>query len=139
MAKINFNQIFDGITRALHQAFPEANIHGGVVEQDLQNGDFNVVPITTSHLEQMGKRAQNKPLFDVIYYPTDSGGYTESLRVAHQLAFLLRSIKTPNGDTVHCLSFDTTVEVDALHCTVSYPYFIYTSDVTDPMESLNIE
>ena len=118
MAEINFNQIYDGVTLALHRAFPNAHIHGGTVKQDLKDGDFNVLPITTNHTEQMGTRSQQKPVFDVIYYPSKAGGRTESLRVAHQLAYVLRTIQTPNGDKVHCLTFDTTIEDDALHCLV---------------------
>ena len=103
MAEINFNQVYDGVTLALHRAFPKAHIHGGVIKQDLKDGDFNVLPITANHTEQMGTRAQHKPVFDVIYYPSSAGGRTESLRVAHQLAYVLRTIQTPNGDKMHCL------------------------------------
>ena len=60
MAEINFNQIYDGVTLALHRAFPNAHIHGGTVKQDLKDGDFNVLPITTNHTEQMGTRSQQK-------------------------------------------------------------------------------
>ena len=39
MAEINFNQVYDGVTLALHRAFPKAHIHGGVIKQDLKDGD----------------------------------------------------------------------------------------------------
>lgn len=139
MAEINFNQVYDGVTLALHRAFPKARIHGGVIKQDLKDGDFNVLPITANHTEQMGTRAQHKPVFDVIYYPSRAGGRTESLRVAHQLAYVLRTIQTPNGDKVHCLTFDPTIEDDALHCLVGYPHFVYVPEPADPMENLKIE
>ena len=70
MAEINFNQVYDGVTLALHRTFPKAHVHGGVIKQDLKAGDFTVLPITASHTEQMGTRAQHKPVFDVIYYPS---------------------------------------------------------------------
>lgn len=139
MAEIDFNQIYDAITLALHSAFPTAHIHGGTVEQDLEDGDFNVLPITVNHTEQMGVRARRKPVFDVVYYPSETGGRAESLRVAHQLAYILRTVQTPNGDKVHCLSFDTTIEDDALHCTVGYPHFVYAPTSVDHMEDLHEE
>lgn len=39
MAEINFNQVYDGVTLALHRAFPKAHIHGGVIKQDLKDGN----------------------------------------------------------------------------------------------------
>ena len=33
MAEINFNQVYDGVTLALHRAFPKAHIHGGVIKR----------------------------------------------------------------------------------------------------------
>lgn len=139
MAEINFNQVYDGVTLALHRAFPTSHIHGGNIKQDLKNGDFNVLPITANHTEQMGIRAKHKTVFDVIYYPSTDGGRIESLSVAHRLAYILRTIQTPNGDKVHCLSFDTTIDADVLHCLVGYPYFIYVPGNEDPMENLKIE
>lgn len=139
MAELDFNQVYDGVTLALHLSFPNARIHGGTVKQDLQDGDFNVLPIAANHMEQMGNRAQRNSVFDVIYYPSVVGGRTECLQIAHQLTEVLRIIETPNGDKIHCLSFDTTIEDDALHCLVSYPHFVYAPEHTDLLEKLQIE
>ena len=139
MAEIDFNQVYDGVTLALHRAFPKAHIHGGTVKQDLKDGDFNVLPITVNHTEQMGTRAKRKSVFDVIYYPSETGGRTESLLIAHQLAFILRTIETPNGDRAHCLNFDTTIEDDALHCLVGYSHFVYAQNADDSMENITIQ
>ena len=43
MSNINFNSIYDGVTLALHAAFPKYKVHGGDVRQGLSTGDFNVV------------------------------------------------------------------------------------------------
>lgn len=138
MAEIDFNQIYDGVTLALHRFYPRAKIHGGEVKQDLHDGDFNVLPLTTSHTEQMGSRAKRKPVFDVIYYASRAGGRTECLQIANNLPQVLRIIQTPNGDKVHCLSFETTIEEDVLHCLVGYPHFVYEPDQADPMDHLKI-
>lgn len=139
MAEIDFNQVYDGVTLALHCAFPKARIHDGEVKQGLSDGDFNVLPITASHAERMGARAWRKSTFDVIYYASRTGGRCECLRIADQIPQAIRTIQTPNGDKVHCLSFETSIEDDVLHCLVSYPHFVYGPDTTGPMESLKIE
>lgn len=138
MAEIDYKQVFDGVTLALHNAFPKAHIHGGIVKQNLHNGDFNVLPIAANHAEQMGVRAQRKCAFDVIYYQSDNGGREESLKVAHRLAYALRTIQTPNCDKVHCLSFETTIDDDVLHCLVGYPHFVYAADSADSMEKIEL-
>ena len=43
MSEINFNSIYDGVSLALHAAFPNSNVHGGEVKQGLKPGDFNVI------------------------------------------------------------------------------------------------
>lgn len=139
MAEIDFNQIYDGVTLTLHRFYPKVRVHGGEVKQDLQDGDFNVLPITASHTAQMGTRVQRKAIFDVIYYPSGAGGRAECLQQAHSLPSVLSIIQTPNGDKVHCLSFETTIEDDVLHCLVGYPHFVYKPDATDSMSNLKIE
>lgn len=136
MAEINYNQIYDGVTLALHRAFPKARIHGGTVKQDLRDGDYIVLPISTSHTAQMGTRAQRKALFDVIYYASNAGGRAECLQKAHSLPGVLGTITTPGGDKVHCLTFETTIEGDVMHCLVGYPHFVYESEETDSMSDL---
>ena len=139
MAEIDFNQVYDGVTLALHHAFPKSRIHGGVIKQDLNDGDFNVLPITANHTEQMTNRAAKKVVFDVIYYPSAAGGRTECLQIAHSLSYELKTIQTRNGDTVHCSSFDVTVEDNIMHCVLSYMYFEYARNSADAMSDLKIK
>lgn len=140
MAEINYNQVFDAITLALHAAFPAVLIHGGKVKQDLHNGDFNVVPVGPTHTAQMGSRFQRVTSFDVIYYPTETGGSEECLSVADRLPFVLDTVTTPNGDTLHCHKFDCNTEGDTMHCIVSYRYFASVDKAEETsMETLIIE
>ena len=138
MAEITFNNIFDGVSLALHRAYPApAQIHGRTVKQNLRPGDFNVLPISTNHAAQLGPRAKRSITFDVIYYPTDEGGRAECLDKANALPEVLTTITTPNGDKVHCTGFEYTIEDDVLHCIVSYPHFVqYEAEVGDLMETL---
>lgn len=139
MAEINFNSVYDGITLALHRAFPSVQIHGRTVDQDLHPGDFNVLPVTATHSGQMGTRAQRGPVFDVIYYPIKPGSREEYLEKASVLPGIIGTITTPQGDKIHGTGFEFNFEnEDAMHCIVRYPYFVYSPADPDPMETLNI-
>ena len=48
MSEISFNSIFDGVSLAVHAAFPApVQVHGGEVKQGLKPGDFNVTMPTS--------------------------------------------------------------------------------------------
>lgn len=139
MAELSYNGIFDGVTLALHRAFPTVQIHGRTVKQDLHPGDFNVLPITPQHSGQMGIRASRSITFDVIYYPTENGGREECLNKANLLPQVLGTITTPLGDKVHGTGFETTIEDNVLHCIVRYPHFVYTPADGDAMETIKMK
>ena len=136
---IDFNQIFDGVSLALHGAFPDVQVHGRTVKQGLQPGDFNVVPVTTSEDAEMGTRARRGITFDVIFYPPDEGAYESCLDVQHKLPDVLGTITTPNGDKLHCTTFNCTYVDEVLHCIVSYPHFVYRPVDGDEMDSFVIQ
>ena len=75
MSEISFNSIFDGVSLALHAAFPDRQIHGGCVEQGLMPGDFNVILPGAGLTREVGQRQRRSPTVDVIYYP--KGGAAE--------------------------------------------------------------
>ena len=139
MAELSYNGIFDGVTLALHRAFPAVQIHGRTVKQDLHPGDFNVLPITPQHSGQMGIRASRSITFDVIYYPTENGGREECLEKANLLPQVLGTITTPLGDKVHGTGFETTIEDNVLHRIVRYPHFVYTPAAGDAMETIRMK
>lgn len=134
--EISFNQIFDGVTLALHEAFPEAQIHGEIVRQGLEAGDFNVQLVSMSEAVQLGSRAERSITFDVIYFPAGNDGIETCMDVLHRLPNVLSTITTPNGDKVHCLKLDGSMKEDILHCIVSYPHFVYSPSGGDAMESV---
>lgn len=138
MAELNYNQIFDGVSLALHKAFPSARVHGGNVEQDLKPGDFNITPITTNEIAQISTRARRSITFDVIYYPPGEGSREVCLDMQSVLSGVIGTITTPNGDILHCLKFEGNITEDALHCIVSYPHFVYSENTGDAMETLTI-
>ncbi len=111
---------------------------GGNVQQGLQGGDFNVLPVNTIHTAQMGARRRGSILFDVIYYPTEEGARAECLAVSDVLSRILGTVTTPNGDRIHCSSIECTIQEDTMHCTVGYPYFTYKPVSQDRMTAVKI-
>ena len=97
MSNINFNSIYDGVTLALHAAFPKCKVHGGDVRQGLSTGDFNVVMPGADHTKEVGYRYRRTPSLDVLYYPKARPCAAECYDVAHRLMSVLDSITTPEG------------------------------------------
>lgn len=139
MAEISFNSIFDGVTLALHRAFPTVKIHGKTVKQDLHPGDFTVLPIKPQHSGQMSTRAKRDLTLDVIYHPAVIGCREECLGIADKLPRVLGTITTPQDDKVHGTGMECNIEDDALHCIVSYPHFVYEPADGDAMETLTMK
>ena len=138
MSEISFNSIFDGVTLALHAAFPApARIYGDEVKQDLKPGDFNVVMPGAGHNLELTRRYKRTPTLDVIYYPKH--GKAECYDVADRLTAILESITTPEGDVVHATSCEWTVTGGVLHVLVTYDHFVRVPQEHIMMETLKIE
>ena len=116
MAEINFNSIYDGVSLALHAAFPAAQVHGGNVKQGLKPGDFNVIMPGAGHAKEVGQRYKRTPTVDVIYYP----------------------ITTPEGDIIHATGCEWTLAEDVLHVLLSYDHFVRVPLEQENMETLKI-
>ena len=136
MSEINFNSIFDGVSLALHAAFPASKVHGGNVKQGLSPGDFNVVLLSAGHTKEVGQRYKRTPVVDVIYYL--AGGEVDCYDKADKLTQLLGSIKTPQGDTIHAASCEWQVDGDVLHVFLRYDHSIFIVQTHDLMETLHI-
>lgn len=139
MASINFNSIYDGVTLALHAAFPDSQVHGGNVKQGLNAGDFNVIMPGAGHTKEVGRRYRRTPELDVLYYPKTTPCAAECYDVAHQLMEVLGSIVTPEGDTIHATGLKWQVQDNVLHILVQYPHCIYIPLEQEAMETLTIK
>ncbi len=138
MSEIGFNSIFDGVTLALHTAFPApARVHGDEVKQGLKPGDFNVTMPSAGHSLELTRRYKRTPILDVIYYP--KCGKAECYDVADKLTSVLESITTPAGDVIHATSCEWTVTDGVLHVLVGYDHFVYKTREEILMETLKID
>ena len=140
MSEISINSIYDGVSLALHAAFPDRQVHGRNVTQGLKPGDLNVVLPGGGHSKQVGPRWRRTPLVDVIYYPTDLKKAPEECnRMAQDLSLVLGDITTPEGDTIHATGIDWQVADGVLHVTATYDHFVRIVPELDMMETLRIE
>lgn len=139
MSEINFNSIYDGVSLALHAAFPDRQVHGGDVKQGLKPGDLNVVMPGAGHAKQVGQRYRRTPTVDVIYYPKSSPCSAECNDMADKLTHVLGSIQTPQGDIIHATSCEWRVDEGVLHILLEYDHHIYIPQVQEPMETLEIK
>ena len=135
--ELDYNQIFDGVSLALHAAFPTKNIFGGTVYQGLQKDSLNVVPVNTAEESHIATRSFRSVTFDVIYYPPDVDGIEACLEMQHKLSQILETITTPNGDKIHGLHFRGTTD-ETLHFIVTYPHFVYRPAEQNAMEHLTV-
>ena len=137
MSELNFNSIYDGVSMALHNAFPDRHVHGGSVAQGLVLGDFNVVMPSAAQTREVGHRFKRSLVVDVIYYPKD--GNTDCYDMAHQLSGVLQSIQTPQGDIIHATSCEWEASGGVLHMLLEYDHFIYVPQEEALMDHLHIE
>lgn len=137
MSEINFNSIYDGVSLALHAAFPDSKVHGGATAQGVSPGDFNVVMPGASQIKEVGDRYRRTPTVDVIYYP--AGGAADCHDKAHQVVQALWNITTPEGDIIHARSCEWEMTDDVLHIFFQYDHFVRVPREQDLMETLKIE
>ena len=138
MSEISFNSIRDGVTLALHAAFPApAEIHGGNVKQGLKAGDFNVVMPGAGHRLEVGRWYKRTPTVDVIYYPRKDSA--ECYAVADKLTAVLESITTLEGVVVHATSCTWSVTDGVLHVLAAYDHHVYKPREEIMMETLKID
>ena len=138
MSEISFNSILDGVSLALHAAFPApVQVHGGEVQQGLRRGDFNVIMPGATHAQEVGHCYRRSLTLDVIYYPRQ--GRAECYDVADRLTAVLESITTPEGDLVHATSCEWNITGGVLHVLVTYDHFVRVPEELVLMETLKIE
>ena len=138
MSEIGFNSIYDGVSLALHDEFPDAQIHGGGVKQGLEPGDLNVIMPSAEQSRLVGERFSRSPTLDVIYY--SKTGAAECYEAADRIVMALRDITTPEGDLLHCTKCECSIEDDVLHVLVRYDHHVRVpQEETEPMETLDIK
>lgn len=122
MNSLTFKQVYDALCRKIKETYPDKNRYGSNIHQNLDEGSFNIIPISATGTGELDTRIKRKVTFDCLYYSED---YEELLGIADGLPLAIEIIKTEDGQILHG-SFNTpTTEMadGVLHCIVSYEYF----------------
>lgn len=122
MNNITLKQVYSALCGKIEDTYPEKEIYGSSVHQNLAKGSFNVIPISVTDMTELSKRVKRKATFDCIYYSDD---YEDMLDIADKFPLSIATIKTDNGQLLHGFFNTPTTEItdDAVHCIVSYEYF----------------
>lgn len=122
MNNITLKQVYSALCAKIGEEYPGKEIYGSSVHQNLDEGDFNIIPVSVNIVSQIGDKVLVKLLFDCIYYAED---YDELLEMAEGLPLAIRKIKTDGGDVLHGTMNTPAGEIydGVLHCMVSYDYF----------------
>lgn len=123
MADITSKLILDGITLALREAFPNAQITSDRVEQGLEEPAFIVLMVTSEQSELPSMRYRRTPQYDIIYFPKN--GREDCYSVADTLWGVLEVITLPNGDSVRGSNISAEITDDVLHVLVNYAHNAY--------------
>ena len=123
MADITSTLILDGITLALREAFPDAQITSDRVEQGLEEPAFIVLMVTSEQSELPSMRYRRTPQYDIIYLPKN--GREDCYSVADTLWGVLEVITLPNGDSVRGSNISAEITDDVLHVLVNYAHNAY--------------
>ena len=123
MADITSTLILDGITLALREAFPDAQITSDRVEQGLEEPAFIVLMVTNEQSELPNMRYRRTPQYDIIYFPKN--GREDCYSVADTLWGVLEVITLPNGDSARGSNISAEITDDVLHVLVNYAHNAY--------------
>ena len=128
MNKISFKEMYDAVSRKIKTAYPQKKIRSSSIHQNLEVGEFNLIPLSATITNQIGNRVQIKVIFDCLYY---CESYEEMLDISQDLPLVLSQVKTKSGDVIHGLLNNPTTEFadDVLHCIVSYECFGLVNEV----------
>ena len=137
MSEISFKSIYDGVSLALHAAFPAVQVHGGNVKQGLNPGDLNVVMPSAGQSKQVGERFLRTPPPGCHLLPQGGGGGV--LRGGRSAHHAPAGHHHPGGDLIHCTNCEWTIEEGVLHVLVSYDHHAYIPQEPVLMETLDIE
>ena len=131
------NEIKNGITNALFNAFADADIYTDNVEQGIHQPCFFVMLLDNEEEPLLLNRAYRTANFD-IHYINDDATNAEREQIASKLYALMRFIDTASGK-VHGVKLRHETVDNILHFFVTFKITVkyYTDDV-EKQENLNV-
>lgn len=138
---MTITDIMDGISVALYEEYgDDYEIHADKdVVQELNEPCFFIVVLNPSQAPELTGRYYREHPFDVHYFPKAEGDNKEMHLVAMTLMDILEYIKLANGDLLRGTGMNYEVIDGVLHFRVNYNAFLKVKDVTEAMETLELE
>jgi hypothetical protein len=123
--ELTFEQVRDGIIRALKHAYPDCDVRSDYTPQNVSDGDFNVLFVTSQTPEHVGDYWKHSVTFDVVYYCGPKSITDDTMRVCTEVPLLLETITTPSGAKLHPVSVEPATQDDkTVHIVVRYDYHV---------------
>lgn len=118
MTECRISDLYDGLTRAVHNAFPNANVYETFPEQGLLPGDFccELVSAAMVHPTRNWNSTQTTAVFEVVYVPAET--VMRDIGVADTLLPALAEITLDSGAVVRGTGIETAYTDDAVLRTV---------------------
>ena len=131
------NDIINGIAIAIHEQFPDADIHTEPVEQGLVEPAFYIHCINVDQSDLIAGRFRQSMPFEVVCFPLN--GVTDINSTLPVLLVALKLITLENGQKLSGYNIKGQVIDDLLHVFVDYDMTVkIVTDPVDNMEELKI-
>ncbi len=136
MAEVSTKLILDGISLALHGAFPSSKIVCENIKQGLYDGDMLITLISANERDDIANRKNRYTSFDIAYF---GASHEANIEAVDGIISALRIITLPGGDRIRGTNLSTAHIDDVMHVTVSYDYRAYTpEDFAEKMTVLEV-
>ena len=134
------NEIIDGISVALADAFDGITIYSESVAQDLQEPCFFILNLTSREVRLVGNRAQRNMAFDIHYFPESNlSPKYECQSIAERLYPVMREIALLDGSKVLGLNLNHDIVDGVLHFNVEFkPTIVYMGERAEDMQTIDV-
>ena len=112
------NDIIDGLSVALYDAFPSCKIYSEQIKQGLEEPCFFIEVVSSLEKPLLKDRVQREILFDVLYFTENDNA--ERHRVASELYQLFKFVPLLNGDLLRGLNLSHDIVDGVLHFRVTF-------------------
>lgn len=137
------NKIIIGISQKLDEIFNESSeeytIYTEIVEQDLQEPCFFIMPLKSDNSQIIGNRYKRNYPFDIHYFPKDLQSINTEINDIKEKLMSEMEYITVDGSIVRGTKMDAETIDNVLHFFINFN-MIVRKDIPkeDPMETLNV-
>lgn len=134
------NEIIDGLSVALSDAFDGITIYSESVAQGLQEPCFFILNLTAEEVRLIGNRAKRNMGFDIHYFPKSKvAPKSECQSIAERLYPVMREITLLDGSKVLGLNLNHEIVDGVLHFNVEFkPTIVYVGERPEDMQTLDV-